>query len=118
MTPVEQSIENSREVTYNLNRPASSKRFNPSRLQSQIDFKSYGQTPDVSPCRTSRRSLEPKGTIGECLRSFDHSASHDCLTIKVTEVKEGILYMAAKQKHEEFAGRTPSVRVRDTSLVE
>lgn len=71
----------------------------------------------MSPGRSRRRSLEPKGTIGECFRSFDHSASHDCLTIKVTEVKEGVLYMAARQKHEEIAGRLSSARVRDASLV-
>lgn len=54
---------------HTLTTQASSKALNPRRNQSSIDFSEYGTPSMISYFKMKRRSLEPNGSIQDCMKN-------------------------------------------------
>lgn len=95
--------EHNQRIWKELNKPATSKNFNPDRLTSSIDFKSYGQTQNqeraTTPKPMGRRILRrPESTIDECINRSVSPVPPACLIgrHKVTEQSTQHIILATK----------------------
>lgn len=88
-----------------LNRPATSKLFNPSRLKSSIDFEFYGRASpkdvNIPPTRTLRKqSVQPEPEIKSCISRSLQATPKEVLngTHKVTQQDPTSLVIATRKQ--------------------